>query len=437
VDDRINEVERFTHPPLLSEQVVALTVDHNGWQWIGQDAGVSIFDGNNWRSLTQNDGLIWNDIDSSALMEDKDGSMWIGTSGGLSHILAPQAVRFGPPPVPALTEMLYGANPLTNGAQFPWSGNSLRISMSSLLFRETRTIHLRYRLLGQETEWKDTFDKTLEYSRLAPGDYRFQVAAVDALSASQSPIAEISFRILPLWWQMLAVQMLVGLAGAIAAVILIQWGVRRHLRNIRNKQLRERSARSQGEDRVHEESEKLRLRDEILRFAEYDELTGLLNHRMVFERLRGEVDRARRDGLMLSVILADLDHFKQVNMAYGHAAGDQILKEVASIILRSVRSYDWVGRYSGDEFLLVLPGSSPAAARYRAEQLRDAVQATRVNHGEDTLVVTASLGVASGFPSDEEELIQTVDRALHMAKLQGRNCVMALEIDPPDRFIAP
>jgi len=306
--------------------------------------------------------------------------------------------------------------------------------MSSLLFRDTRTTHLRYRLLGRDTEWKDTADKTLEYLRLAPGDYRFQVTAVDALSASQSPIAEISFRILPLWWQMLVVQILLGLSGSIVVIFLIQWGVRRRLRN---KQMQASSARLQGDDRAIEESEKLRLRDEMLRFAEYDEVTGLLNHRMVFERLRGEVDRARRDGLMLSVILADLDQFKQVNMANGHAAGDQVLKEVASIILRSVRSYDWVGRYSGDEFLLVLPGSGPAAARYRAEQLRDAVQAARVRHGEDTLVVTASFGVASGFPSDEEELIQTVDRALHTAKEQGRNCVIALEIDPPDRFIAP
>jgi diguanylate cyclase (GGDEF)-like protein len=165
-------------------------------------------------------------------------------------------------------------------------------------------------------------------------------------------------------------------------------------------------------------------------YAEHDDLTGLWNHRIITERLRQEVDRSLRDGVPLGVILIDLDHFKQVNDTYGHPAGDQVLKEIGAIFLRSVRSYDWVGRYGGEEFLLILPGSSFVDARIRAEQFRAAVQAACIFDGDTLIQLTASFGVASGFPSDYEAMIHAADAALYRAKDNGRNCVMATEIEP-------
>jgi diguanylate cyclase (GGDEF)-like protein len=126
--------------------------------------------------------------------------------------------------------------------------------------------------------------------------------------------------------------------------------------------------------------------------------------------------------------MVDLDHFKQVNDSYGHPAGDLVLKEVATIFERSVRSYDWVGRYGGEEFLLILPGSGFAGARLRAEQLRLEVQAAHIYDGAREIPITASFGVASGFPSDFEKLIQAADTALYRAKGNGRNCVIATEV---------
>ncbi|MGA2671841.1 MAG: GGDEF domain-containing protein [Terracidiphilus sp.] len=174
-------------------------------------------------------------------------------------------------------------------------------------------------------------------------------------------------------------------------------------------------------------------REQMRRFAEHDDLTGLWNHRIIMERLRGEVDRSRRDGSPMSVVLADIDHFKNINDSFGHPAGDLVLKEISAIFMRTVRSYDWVGRYGGEEFLLILPGSDFHTARIRAEQLRLAVQSARILDGDRTLQVTSSFGVASGFPPDyeAEAVIRTVDEALYRAKDNGRNCVIATDMAMP------
>jgi diguanylate cyclase (GGDEF)-like protein len=144
--------------------------------------------------------------------------------------------------------------------------------------------------------------------------------------------------------------------------------------------------------------------------------------------LRGEVERSRREGTPLSIILADLDFFKKINDTYGHPAGDVVLKEASAIFQRMVRSYDWVGRYGGEEFLLVLPGSGFMQARDRAEELRIAIEETRVVDGNNIISLSASFGVASGFPISAEELIREADAALYRAKNNGRNCVVATEI---------
>lgn len=182
------------------------------------------------------------------------------------------------------------------------------------------------------------------------------------------------------------------------------------------------------QDLLEREAVELTRAREQMRFqAEHDDLTGLWNHRIIVERLRSELNRSRRDGTALSVILVDIDHFKRVNDLFGHYAGDLVLKEFGAIFTRSVRTYDWVGRYGGEEFLLILPGSNIESALLRAEELRQAAQTAQIVDGETEIQVTASFGVASEFPFDyeAEAVIQTVDRALYQAKNSGRNCVVA------------
>jgi len=182
------------------------------------------------------------------------------------------------------------------------------------------------------------------------------------------------------------------------------------------------------------ELEKMELLHESNRMrhhAEHDGLTGLWNHRVIVERLGEEMNRSFRDGTPLSVILADVDHFKKVNDSFGHLAGDLVLKEIGTVFARTLRPYDCVGRYGGEEFLLILPNCEMESALIRAEQLRVAVQSARIMDGATLLQVTASFGVASAFPShyETETVIRAVDAALYSAKSSGRNCVIQAEMD--------
>jgi diguanylate cyclase (GGDEF)-like protein len=186
------------------------------------------------------------------------------------------------------------------------------------------------------------------------------------------------------------------------------------------------------------EREKMELQHESNRMrhhAEHDGLTGLLNHRVIVERLGEEMIRSLRDGTLLSVILADIDHFKKVNDTFGHMAGDLVLREIGTVLSRTLRPYDCVGRYGGEEFLMILPNCGMESALIRGEQLRAAVQSARIRDGETLLQVTASFGVASVLPShdDAETVIRAVDAALYQAKSCGRNCVIQAEMDIPVR----
>lgn len=162
--------------------------------------------------------------------------------------------------------------------------------------------------------------------------------------------------------------------------------------------------------------------------ARTDGLTGLLNRRALNEGLDSEIDRARRSGKPLSVMMADLDHFKLVNDRFGHAAGDQVLKGFARIMKGRLRSTDVVGRYGGEEFCILLPETAAQEAMKIAEVLRRDLESTPIDigGGNAPLKVTCSLGVAetSGQPARGRELLLMADKALYAAKDGGRNRVM-------------
>jgi len=425
--DRIVDSEHIPRSHLLSDEVVSLAVDRRGWVWAGQDAGLTGFDGRHWRSYTQDDGLIWNDLDAYALTEDPDGSLWIGTSGGLAHLLNPQTDLPVTPQAPVFSQVAFGDQAIANGDKTPWKASPLTISIASLDFRNARRARIRYRLLGLESEWVETTEKSVRYARLDPGQYVFQAEALDGSGDMVSPVAEIAFRITPRWWQSWLLRLTLALVAGMGAVLI--WRVRIQLLVGQKRQL-EKAVHSRTMDLEREKIELLRTQEKMRQYAERDDLTGLWNHRIIIERLRQEVDRSRRDSSALTVILVDLDHFKDINDTYGHPAGDMVLKEVSDVLQHSVRNYDWVGRYGGEEFMLILPGSSFVGARLRAERFRMAVQAARFVQGEKTIQLTASFGVASGYPTDADAIIQAADAALYRAKNSGRNCVMAVEIEP-------
>jgi diguanylate cyclase (GGDEF)-like protein len=163
-------------------------------------------------------------------------------------------------------------------------------------------------------------------------------------------------------------------------------------------------------------------RDYLATLALTDPVTNLGNHRLFHEQLRIEVERARRHQRPLSVLMMDLDHFKIWNDQFGHPAGDLLLKEVASHLIRGLRTIDWVARYGGDEFAMILPDTKISDAFDIAERLRKNF-APQSHQNLGLAQLSLSFGIAS-FPehaNSAKDLIQAADQALYQAKKQGRN----------------
>lgn len=162
----------------------------------------------------------------------------------------------------------------------------------------------------------------------------------------------------------------------------------------------------------------------LLEAAETDVLTSLANRRKTLRVLAHEFDRAERYGRPLSLVMLDIDHFKQVNDSFGHPVGDEVLRAVARRIQRKMRVSDHFGRWGGEEFLLICPETDDAGAVRIAERMRRAIKQSRVGRAGQ---VTASFGVSTYLgEGDCESLIEQADRYLYAAKQGGRDCVMSI-----------
>jgi diguanylate cyclase (GGDEF)-like protein len=159
--------------------------------------------------------------------------------------------------------------------------------------------------------------------------------------------------------------------------------------------------------------------------ATHDSLTGIFNRAAIMEHLEREASRARRDATPLGVIIADLDHFKKVNDKYGHLGGDDILREFSDRLRAALQGYDIVGRFGGEEFLIVLPLWDFQVSPSRIDNLLDAIRSQPFKVDKDEIAITCSFGVAVFRPGTDtdgiREVLRRADAALYVAKHSGRN----------------
>ena len=177
--------------------------------------------------------------------------------------------------------------------------------------------------------------------------------------------------------------------------------------------------------------------ERLLKLTVTDERTNLLNDRYLKRRLGEEFKRAQRYGTPLSVAMLDLDHFKEVNDKYGHDCGDLVLREFGNLLTASARTTDIVGRFGGEEFLMVLPNTDGIRAAIVAERVRKAAEEHIYKYKESLVRITTSAGVASAPANpqvhDENELLKAADQALYRAKQASRNRVILDRASmPPD-----
>jgi two-component system cell cycle response regulator len=170
--------------------------------------------------------------------------------------------------------------------------------------------------------------------------------------------------------------------------------------------------------------------EEMERASRTDHLTGLHNRRYMEENLRSLAAGSNRHGFSLSVLIVDVDHFKTVNDTLGHQCGDEVLVEIAARLSRELRAEDLLGRWGGEEFVLLLPHTNAAQASVLAERLRTSVAGTPVKTARGDLPVSISIGGAAAETSGEHDLLVLADRELYQAKEGGRNRALVVRSEP-------
>ncbi len=179
-----------------------------------------------------------------------------------------------------------------------------------------------------------------------------------------------------------------------------------------------------GRRMVEMQAALVKSREALAHQAAHDALTGILNRRAILDSLAHELSRTRRNGKKVGVGMCDLDCFKQINDRYGHQVGDEVLCGFTRIIQDNLRKYDLIGRYGGEEFLVIIPDFWGPAQEAVYERLCEKVAQNTIPTGAGDVSITVSIGVSSGTGADTvDALLDKADTALYQAKTKGRNCV--------------
>ena len=410
---------------LDNSRIYFIRHDRRGWLWIGGTDGVAFFNGRRWRHLTEDDGLIWDDVGENAFFEDADGSIWIGTSNGISHIPDPASLAVSEPLRVVISGLSLGGVPQApaSGYRFDFaSAQSLTVHLATVGAPTRSTLQFRYRLHGLEQQWMNSDRSQIDYPPLPSGDFVFEVAAYDPDSGQLSPVVQLPLSIVPPWWR--RTPAMVGGCVLLALCIVLTWLLRTRQLRVRARKLEQLVAQ-----RTHElEVDKRALEETRVALwhqANHDNLTGLPNRARIFEILAEAVTHARERGQPLALALIDLDLFKHINDRYGHLAGDAVLIKVASHLRKALPADATLGRCGGEEFLAVLPGAMPDDPA-PFEAFRQAIAGKPVGVEGMPLNITCSIGVTWLNPRDRVgvDLVRRADAALYRAKTGGRNCVV-------------
>lgn len=417
---RLNAWRLPIPPEFNTLSPLAILVDRRGWIWMGSDWGVAVWNGREWRHLTQDSGLLWNDINKGTLTNGSDGTIWVESSGGLVHLLRPEHIFDSQPLTVSVTAVERGNQVFEAGQPITlsWSAVPLQLHISSPSERNRGELIFKYRMEGLQPEWNEGRNSVAVFSALPPGKYIFMAMAHNTGLNAFSPTVRVQVQILPPWWRSGWFYGLCGLAfiGLMTASIYL-YG--RHLR----------ATSRQLEMLVSERTRELELSREQLRIqATHDGLTGMLNRTAVLQTLTAEMDRARRENRTVAVALIDLDHFKYINDCHGHLVGDEALRWFAAAVGAAIRPYDHAGRYGGEEFLLILTELPRQAVENRLACLHNAISGLEICDHGTPFTLSCSMGATVFDPSGElssvESLLNIADQALYTAKAEGRNRVV-------------
>jgi len=437
--------------------VVGIQPDGAGGVWVSTTLGISRFDAGLkiFRSYDAHDGLQGNQYNIASSALGPDGEVFFGGPNGLnyfhtedifSNLYQSRVVFTGLQlfnlPVEVGSEILAQPIEQAQGITLRHDQSVFTIEFAGLSYQNASRNLYRYKMEGFDKEWSPPRSvRQATYTNLAPGTYTFMVHAANNDGEWNHTPAQLQIVILPPWWETWWFRILfTALAvGIIASVIRGRIQSIRALNVELEKRVLERTSelrdeirlRQNVEDQLRETNEALhaklseiielqaKLREQAIR----DALTGLFNRHYLADVMSTELSRAQRSGYPVTFMLIDLDHFKGINDQFGHQAGDVALSKSGEMLLNHIRQGDYAFRYGGEEFLVVLPGTSPQDALRRAEQLRADFVALKPEVDGQIINLTASIGVAI-YPFDGEkieDILHYVDTALYQAKGKGRD----------------
>lgn len=448
---------------LSSDDIAGLLVDHQGQLWVSTAQGLERLKSREGTTahfehisaMLGHPGMALGD----APMEDRQGRVWtdsflidlahnrfynlskadgmeIGTNwdnsfgkthdglllyGGTQGVAVIDPEKFQPwayqPPVVATELKIDGLHAplsaLQNGLTLDPEQRDFSIEFAALDFTAPNKLRYAYRLEGYDRDWieTDAEHRSVSYGNLWPGSYTLTVRGSNRNGDWSPHELTLAITVLPAFWQTRWFVVLALCAAALLAYLIYR------LRVVQLTQQAE-TLRRQVAERTTELQEKNK---ELEQLAVTDRLTGLYNRLYLDHALARELALAQRAGEPFSLIMIDVDRFKAINDALGHLAGDNVLKAIADILSSRVRATDIAGRWGGEEFLLICPGTHAEGAREVAENLRRLVaesDCSAVGH------CTASFGIASYREEDSvTTLVSRADGALYQAKENGRNRV--------------
>ncbi|MEO6918673.1 MAG: two-component regulator propeller domain-containing protein [Collimonas sp.] len=260
------EINDVTPSLLLDQSMTGVFEDKRGWLWVSTDIGIGVWNHKQWRFFNHESGLVWNDTDRNTFYEDSDGSMWIATSGGASHILQPESL-FAPLQLDVLVESIsrdgavHARDTPIHAIHLPWSSGPLNFKLAALSYQNRETLGFRYRMQGLEPGWSTTDIPEVRYAALPPGHYRFQVVAENPSMQTVSQQVDVEIEILPPWWR---TKIFYSACGALLLLLLFLFHRYRLRRLVARQSLQVQLARERSfELEMSREEERKHLTREI------------------------------------------------------------------------------------------------------------------------------------------------------------------------------
>jgi diguanylate cyclase (GGDEF)-like protein len=467
---------------LLSNFAQAVYIDRDGVAWVGTSpGGLNRIKNGKITRYSVDQGLF--DLTVGAIVEDDEGNLWMTCNKGIFRVSKRELDDYADGRAASIHSVVYGIGDGLRSAEFnfgaspaAWKGSGgrlwfptvagvtsidpahsqlqseepkiameavrvdgqevmpeggitagpgtvdLEIQFTAPNFTAPERMQFRYRLRGFDPDWVNVGNRRAAYyTKLPPGQYVFMVQGANSDGIWSTDAATLEVIIKPRFWETWWFRLCCAAGLLLAGVGVFRLRVRYLVR--RNHELEERV--NQRTKELQEAIKAAEAAREALReLAMRDALTKLWNRHAILEILDHEASRAQREGTSLCILMADLDDFKQVNDTHGHLAGDCVLKEVALRFTALMRSYDSVGRYGGEELLIVLPGCSLQDGLHRAEEFRCAMVDESISIGAKTIFVSCSFGVSAAAEwATADRLIAEADEALYAAKHAGRNRV--------------